>query len=394
MTASKPSRPGAAHALPDRHRDRHRLRPPQPSTETSRLSSRIASLSIAPGLSCSSRPLPPSSSAGTAQKASFSPISWDTCFDTFSDVPLPSRNGTWRIYSAGISTNSSTPPPLVVVCLHGGGHSALSWALVAQNLKAHVPVIAFDARGHGHSLAAEDLQLDAQTQVMDTVELLRYFLGERWTHSSSMPKVVLCGHSMGGAIAIRVAAVCSDFKIEVEGLVVIDVVEGTAMAALPYMAKWVADRSQSFSSVERAIRYVTRAGHVRNARSARISVPPQVKFSATDGCWHWRTQLEQTQPFWKGWFDGLSPTFLSLPVSKLLILANVNRLDKDLMIAQMQGKFQTVLIPSAGHTIHEDQPEQTARAILDYLRRNMLLGQEGPTQPSIFQQRNPIPPCC
>jgi hypothetical protein len=34
----------------------------------------------------------------------------------------------------------------VFVCLHGGGHSALSWALVAQRLKATRGVVAIDLR--------------------------------------------------------------------------------------------------------------------------------------------------------------------------------------------------------------------------------------------------------
>lgn len=389
MSASRPSRSGAAPPLPDRQR----LPPSLGSSQTSHLSSRLASLSVAPSLSRPSRAQPPSSSRPSIEKGSFTPLSWDTCFDTYSDVLLPSRNGTWRLYTAGLPSSTPTPPPLIVVFLHGGGHSALSWALVSEKMKTHVPVIAFDARGHGDSHAENDIQLDTETQVLDVISLLGKYFEERWAHSLSLPRVVLCGHSMGGAIAIRATAARPNF--EIVGLVVIDVVEGTAMAALPYMSKWIIDRAQSFPSVDKAIRYVTRAGHVRNLQSARVSIPPQVRFSITDGRWHWRTPLEKTQQFWKSWFDGLSPVFLSLPVPKLLILANVNRLDKDLTIAQMQGKFQNVLIPSAGHAIHEDQPEQTARAILDYLRRNLLIErEEEPTGPSVFQQRKPIPPCC
>lgn len=389
MTVSRPSRPDAPPPFPDRHR----LPPSLGSSRTPPISSRLASLSVNSNLSRPCRPPTTSYSAPATQKGSFTPLSWNTCFDSCNDVFLSARNGTWRLYTAGFSSYESSPPPLIAVFLHGGGHSALSWALVSKQMKSHVPVVAFDARGHGHSHAESETQLDTETQVLDSVALLCEFLNERWVRSASLPKVVLCGHSMGGAIAIRIAATRPNF--EIAGLVVIDVVEGTAMAALPYMSKWVADRAHSFPSVEKAIRYVTRAGHVRNLQSARISVPPQVKFSNIDRCWYWRTPLEKTQQFWKGWFDGLSPVFLSLPVPKMLILANVNRLDKDLMIAQMQGKFQNILIPSAGHAIHEDQPEQTARAILDYLRRNMLLEREEDlTNEAVFQQRKPIPPCC
>ena len=39
----------------------------------------------------------------------------------------------------------------------------------------------------------------------------------------------------------------------------------------------------------------------------------------------WRIDLMKTEPFWKGWFSGLSKLFLSCPISKMLILAGESR---------------------------------------------------------------------
>jgi len=55
-----------------------------------------------------------------------------------------------------------------------------------------------------------------------------------------------------------------------------------------------------------------------------------------------------------GWFQGLSNLFLTTPVPRLLLLAGTDRLDKPLMIGQMQGKFQTQILPQCGHAIQED----------------------------------------
>lgn len=370
------------------------------------------------------------------EEEDLSPLSWDTSFDEFRDISLPHRDeGIWRVYSAGFSLTASKPPLLVLVLLHGAGHCALSWGAVATRLKQNIAVIAYDARGHGattHTMGrrtednnsnemdmesviekeskVKDMQLDEITQVQDAKALLISFFENIWPNSPA-PSLVICGHSMGGAIAIRLATSLSQSssshatdrsskssnqsQLSVSGLVVVDVVEGTAMAALPHMASWLSERTQSFSSIERAIRYVTRSGFVRNIQSARLSVPPQLTFSSLSRRWHWRTALEKTDKYWSGWFKGLSPLFLSVPVAKLLVLANVNRLDKDLMIAQMQGKFQNILITSAGHAIHEDQPEQTANSILDYLHRNMLINGDFDAEThTIVQQRRPIPPLC
>jgi protein phosphatase methylesterase 1 len=54
-----------------------------------------------------------------------------------------------------------------------------------------------------------------------------------------------------------------------------------------------------------------------------------------------------------GWFQGLSSSFLTARTARLLVLAGTDRLDKELMIGQMQGKFQMVVVPGVGHMLHE-----------------------------------------
>lgn len=54
-----------------------------------------------------------------------------------------------------------------------------------------------------------------------------------------------------------------------------------------------------------------------------------------------------------GWFRGLSSSFLAIRTARLLVLAGTERLDKELMIGQMQGKFQLAVVPETGHMIHE-----------------------------------------
>lgn len=88
----------------------------------------------------------------------------------------------------------------------------------------------------------------------------------------------------------------------------------------------------------------TRSRTIRNSTSARVSVPSllhqlhSVESEVGDGDpWTWRTDLAATQPFWEGWFTGLSKKFLEAKGGKLLLLAGTDRLDKELMIGQMQG---------------------------------------------------------
>lgn len=71
-----------------------------------------------------------------------------------------------------------------------------------------------------------------------------------------------------------------------------------------------------------------------------------------------------------GWFKGLSGKFLAARTARILILAGTDRLDKELMIGQMQGKFQQVVVPGVGHMLHEDDPTRLAEIMVEFWRRN------------------------
>ena len=79
--------------------------------------------------------------------------------------------------------------------------------------------------------------------------------------------------------------------------------------------------------------------------------------------------VAKTSKHWEGWYEGMGERFLGARCAKLLILAGTDRLDDALTVAQMQGKFQTVVFPNAGHAVHEDEPERCAEAVLGFAAR-------------------------
>jgi len=275
---------------------------------------------------------------------------WDQYFDEMLVTPSG-----FCVYRAG------NEGPFCLL-LHGAGHTSLSWAMVAGQLKQHCRVIAYDFRGHGGSrnLSCEDMS--SSVLVNDTKTVLNELFPE------GLPKIAVIGHSMGGAIAVRTSLEIPDF---VSCIIVLDVVEGTAMEALPMMKSILRQRPKSFESLTEAIRWSLSSGNVQNSVSAGISIPSQVV--ERDGQFHWITDLEQTAPFWKGWFENMSNLFLQVPAPKLLVIADTDRLDTPLTIAQMQGKYQLSIFPSVGHQIQEDDPDRTATTIITFLRRFKLI---------------------
>jgi len=245
--------------------------------------------------------------------------------------------------------------------IHGAGIGAMAWSLVARILKANCRVVTFDCRGHGDTIHTED-DMSQETLVNDTKTVLSI------VNPQSKP-VTLVGHSMGGAIAIRTALALP--RDAVAALIVLDVVEGTAMAALPKMMSFLQQRPQKFDSPSSAIVWALSSGTVRNKESACASIPQQIILK--DDIYVWRTDLRKTQPFWKGWFENMSNLFLSVSAPKLLILADTDRLDTPLTTGQMMGKFQLVILPNVGHLIQEDAPDKTGSVILNFLTRFRIL---------------------
>lgn len=117
----------------------------------------------------------------------------------------------------------------------------------------------------------------------------------------------------------------------------IDVVEGTAKDALPFMKQLVLGRPKYFDSVEAGIKFMLSSMTIHKMESAQISTPPLLK--QTGMKFYWKCNLMMTENYWKEWFHDLNKNFLNNQLPKLLILAGPDRLDTDLTIAHMQGKF-------------------------------------------------------
>lgn len=306
----------------------------------------------------------------TQPKSKYEPIPWQTFFEE--ELYLDISNGTT---THAYFTPTTAPDAPLFCCHHGAGASGLSFALLSAALKATLPHAGFlapDCRGHGDtSTNSDSLDLSLETLANDlaaTVMAVQSRLA--WP---KLPPTILLGHSLGGAVVTELASK-KMLGNALLGYGVLDVVEGSAMDALQSMEQYLSTRPRSFPSVVSAIEWHVRSRTLRNSNSARVSVPPLLMAETLDDSARgltWRTNLSATKPFWENWFVGLSSKFLSTPgVGKLLILAGTDRLDKELMIGQMQGKYQLQVFPEAGHFVHEDQPEKTATVVADFFRRN------------------------
>jgi pimeloyl-ACP methyl ester carboxylesterase len=133
--------------------------------------------------------------------------------------------------------NNQSP---VIILHHGGGHSALSWSLVAKKLiSSQIEVIAYDARGHGtignifisplinmylgSTINADEDDLSLERLSKDLFSIMSRLYSDE-TRSRDF---ILVGHSMGGPVVVD--CVINHLKgFNILGVVLIDVVEGSS----------------------------------------------------------------------------------------------------------------------------------------------------------------------
>lgn len=308
----------------------------------------------------------------------FSPISASTFLAQAVQVSVPDSGLEFRVYYT--PPTAKGPEGTVLVCHHGAGYSGLSFACFAQEVtnmsRGELGMLIMDARGHGKTAPLDPSEpnadvLDLSVLAADFVNLLSTL----FPNPAEAPSLILLGHSMGGTAVVHACPFLLEKHYRVSGVAVLDVVEGSAMEALPHMHKLLDSRPDGFASQEAAIEWHVATNTIRNLASARVSVPSLV-VPAQPGdtpaghAWKWRTPLRSTSPYWRSWFSGLSEKFLAARTARLLVLAGTDRLDKTLMIGQMQGKFQMDVVPGVGHMLHEDNPERLAEIIVEFWKRN------------------------
>ena len=263
---------------------------------------------------------------------------------------LETSRGSFNCYFS-----QSEKKDFVMLCIHGAGHSGLSFSLLAQELKSSCAVIAPDLKCHGETPgdASKDLSLDNLTA--DVIEIAKAVKPEK-------SKLILLGHSLGGSIATRAA-----YQLKPSGLLVLDTIEGIAITAMPGMRHIVTSRPQSFKTARDAVRFIATSGEMMNNKSAKVSA--QGRVALKDGEYRWITDLLPSEREWTGWFRGFADAFVKAPSYKILVLPNIDRLDTPFTIGHMSGKFQLEICHGTNHCMHEDRPQDIASIVNNFIER-------------------------
>ena len=258
------------------------------------------------------------------------------------------------------------PKQRTFLLLHGGGAHAHWWDYVAPELSAYGHVVALDFRGHGRSEWAKDADYGPPAYIQDVRALIEH-LGT---------KVVLIGHSMGGAVAQWCAVT---FPKMLAALVIVDSPAGPPPLLRRLQWRW---------------RRRARGGRRPELRSAddiirkfRLSPPgtylthEQLEQLALKGALqlpngHWAYRFDPETRAWRKHRGRMQRPNLSLINLPTLIL----RGEESTLVAPRHARRMNrkvkgsvfKLVPRAFHHVPLDNPEATTAAIVEFVEQKKI----------------------
>jgi pimeloyl-ACP methyl ester carboxylesterase len=255
-----------------------------------------------------------------------------------------------------------TPAPgrPTALLLHGFGNSLQSFRLLAPLLTDRYYVVAYDMPGFGLSDKPAPFDYKNAHQAEVAVQLITA-LGLR--------RVVVAGHSLGGAIALRVALASP----EVIGLVVMN--PGIITSGVPAIAKYLVFpfpriQAKIFGDPE-----------FRGDFLRRSFVDPSI---VTDDVIRDLGRTARTYGYLRGMTDMMGqysdpeevPMLPRLTVPSLIVWGAQDRGKPkgEFEILKAKLPFNTaVLVATSGHYVHEEAPVETAAAMHAFVDRVMPL---------------------
>ena len=179
----------------------------------------------------------------------------------------------------------STPPPVLLLYIHGLDSSHTTWLPFLDFADASVPYhrsfpsYLVDLRGHGESPLGEPSLFSPESVAGDLVD----FLADVSTKppfsppsaSTVPPKVVVCGHSMGGRVAMLLAAkLCSSPPLSLSFVLSRIIVEDMDVKERtpPFSVTWSSQPEafdRSFLTLSSCIDELIKAGYEEKVREER-----------------------------------------------------------------------------------------------------------------------------
>jgi pimeloyl-ACP methyl ester carboxylesterase len=239
-----------------------------------------------------------------------------------------------------------------VLVLHGLFGSSSNWRSFAKRLAEDLRVIAVDLRNHGRSAHAE--RIDYPSMAGDVLALL---------DELGLPGASLVGHSMGGKVAMESAVA---HPARVERLVVLDIAPRAAVDGPREVLEALLDvdlmKARSRQDVDAQL-------------APRLSDPALRAFLLMgitrneSGGFEWKFDPTAIAANWNAIVAGVSPGIYDGPT--LFVRGERSGYVRDADVPEIRARFPSARIETierAGHWLHAEAPDETFRAVREFLR--------------------------
>ncbi len=244
--------------------------------------------------------------------------------------------------------NESHQPTLVF--LHGLFGDLNNLGVIARAFEQEFPTLRIDLRNHGQSFHSETMTYQEMAQ--DVIKVLK---------SLSIEQCVIIGHSMGGKVAMKTAALCPD---HVKKIVVIDI------APVNYGEHGHRPIFAGLKAVQKA--------QPHNRQAAAHALTPNVPNPAVQQFLLKAFQADLPERF-RFNLNALESNYLTLmgwdKISVKIPTLFIKGGRSDYLLEKYQASIleqcplaKATVIPSTGHWVHAEKSELVIRAIQRFLR--------------------------
>ncbi len=248
-------------------------------------------------------------------------------------------------------------PPIVI--LHGLFGEGDNWRAVANRLSERFRVVLLDLRNHGESGWEDEMGFAEMAEdVFDTMDYL------------GLEDVALLGHSLGGKVAMTVAAARPE---RLKALVVVDI------APREYAA--------SHEQILKALQAVSNA-HVSSRKEADTVLQDYISDAGVrafllkslkrhpDGSYSWKMNIEAIQSEYQRMLRRPIGEGNAVYTGPTLFLGGERSdyLDRERDGDTIEAAFPAAeieMIPDSGHWVHAEQPEDFLRRVDAFLTRSV-----------------------
>ena len=240
-------------------------------------------------------------------------------------------------YTVSQGKGPKEPPPLVLI--HGAGGTRLQWPAELR-LLPQATVYTLDRPGHGRSSGP------SSDNIGDYAEAVIGFLG-----SADIEQAVIAGHSMGGAIALKLAL---DHATLVAGLVLL--ATGARLRVAPAILDGIRHGFEESVALLTRWAWSPGASHTltRAGRQLLLDTDPEVILDDFTACDRFDVMGRV------GEITG--PTLVVVGTADQLTPAHYSH-----FLTETIPAAQCVVIEGAGHMVMLERPAATARAVQTFL---------------------------